>query len=415
VVLIRPDPKGYTYFKTPRFPDVPQGEWKARVKKVQTLMADHSIDCLTLWGRENVRYFFGFQNTHWWIKSLQPAVGVIPTEGEPILVVPDFFLGAAEGLCWARDIRTQPNPHEPRSLRELPKEIAGVIKEIGCGDKAVALESGPLGCMYIPRPVNDIDALRNSLPNAKFVDGDRVIWGCRMVKSPLEADRIRTSVNGMQAVELSIVEGFRPGMTEVDLFKIINQTRANLSLCLGDDLMGSDELVAGIEKATFADVAALEGVACTKDFPIEWDGCYPYKGYTPDSARVWQVGPITSEIKKSYDTIFEAEDAAESMLKPRVKAKDVYEAMYSVLRSAGYKSFDMGGHGTGLDCHEPPSIDAWNEQTIEEGMTLSIEPWLVDKKGAMFGIQDTFLVTDKACEKIEALRRDIIQVSHPIL
>jgi Xaa-Pro dipeptidase len=378
-------------------------------------MAEDRIDCLVIMERENLRYFFGFQSGHWAIKSLQPAIGIIPVNDEPILVVPDFFLGTAEGLCWTREIWNQPNPHQPRSERELPKETAEIIKRIGSGNKTIALEMGPLGCMYIPRPLNDINTFMRSLPDAKFVDGDKVIWDCRMTKSPLEVDRMGISVNYLTSVELAIVEEFRPGMMEVDLLKIINRTRADLGVGMGDDPIGYDHFICGIEKAPFADISALDGVPITKDFPINFDGCCPYKGYTPDSARIWQVGPITSEIKKAYDTIFEAEDAAQAMLRPGVKAKEVYESMYSVVRAAGYNAADMGGHGTGLDCHEPPSIDGWNEQTIKEGMTLSIEPWLVDGKGTLFGIQDTFLVTEKNCKKLEALRRDIIQVSHSIL
>jgi Xaa-Pro dipeptidase len=79
----------------------------------------------------------------------------------------------------------------------------------------------------------------------------------------------------------------------------------------------------------------------------------------------------------------------------------------------------MGGHGTGLDIHEPPSIDAWNEMEIQEGMVLSIEPWVyeslkVEGGTGKYGIQNQFEVTRDGCRKINGLRRDIIQVSHPI-
>ena len=90
------------------------------------------------------------------------------------------------------DLRIQLNPHQPKSQRELPIEIAEVIKEIGCGSKRIALEMGPLGCTWIPRPLNDIEAFKAALPDAKFVDGDKIIWGCRMIKSALEIDRIGT-------------------------------------------------------------------------------------------------------------------------------------------------------------------------------------------------------------------------------
>ena len=90
------------------------------------------------------------------------------------------------------------------------------------------------------------------------------------------------------------------------------------------------------------------------------------------------------------------------------------------MKAAGLSVLELVGHGVGLINHEPPFLDAHNEIVLQEGMTLSIEPWLVagfKNQGGegIYGIQDTFVVTEKGCEKIEGLRRDIIQVSHPIL
>jgi Xaa-Pro aminopeptidase len=57
---------------------------------------------------------------------------------------------------------------------------------------------------------------------------------------------------------------------------------------------------------------------------------------------------------------------------------------------------------------------------IQEGMVLSIEPWSylsLKMQGGLgkFGVQDQFVITKEGCTKIGGLRRDIVQVSHPIL
>jgi len=402
------------FYDTPRFPDYPYNEWETRVARARELMAENGVECLVLWSRENNRYFFGFQTIHWFVKSIQPAVGILPLMGEPVLIVPDFFQGDVEGLCWVNDIRINLEPHQPKSQRELPADVAGVIKELGYGNKRIGLETGPLGCMWIPRPLTDIDAFKGALPGAKFVDGDRVIWGCRMIKSSLEIDRMRKAIAGVTAVELAIVTGYRPGMMEVDLMKVINRARAEQDgMGWGDDAVGLQDFTCSSDKGAFADVMAVEGAPITEAHGIRFDGVCPYKGYVPDNARVYQVGPITPEKRRAYDTLFAAQDAAEAMLKPGVKAKDVYAAMYKLGEEAGYGNLGMGGHGTGLDTHEPPSIDEWCEQIIEEGMVLSIEPWFWIGTG-WFGIQDQYVVTNKGCYKILGLDRNIIQVYRPI-
>jgi Xaa-Pro aminopeptidase len=339
-------------YQVPRFPDYPYSEWEARIKRARELMKENGVDLLLLWERENIRYFFGFQTIHWHLKSIQSAVAVIPLEGEPILITPALFQGNVEGLTWTKDIRILIDAHQPKISRAFPRDIADLVKEIGYGDKRIALETGPLGCMFIPRPLNDIELLKASLSDAKFVDGDTVIWGCRMVKSALEVDRIRRSIDAVSAVELAIVANYRPGMMETDLIKVINRARAEQDgMGWGDDIMDLSEFVASPDKFGFADIQALEGAPVTIDHAIQWDGTCPYKGYAPDSARLYQVGPVTPETMLAYHTIWAGEDAAGAMLKPGVKAKDVYDAMYKPAKDLGWTCLDMGGHGTGLDMH----------------------------------------------------------------
>ena len=104
MTLLKPEEKGYLFYEKPNYPDVPFNEYKARIDKAQKLMAENDVDCLVLWSQRNTRYFFGYQNTHWFLYSIQPAVGIIPVQGEPLLIVPDFFRGTAECQCWLRNI-----------------------------------------------------------------------------------------------------------------------------------------------------------------------------------------------------------------------------------------------------------------------------------------------------------------------
>lgn len=409
----------HTFYETPKYPDFPYGEWQARISNAQRLMGENEVDCLALWSRENINYFSAFQTGHWWLPSLQPAILILFVDREPIIVVPRMLLGTAEGLCWVRDMRIYERPHEYHTHRELPKKVADLIKGLGYGRKNIGLETGPLGCMWIPRPLCDIDAFRDALSDARFVDGDKVIWGCRMIKSPLEIERIRKSVEGIRAIEATLVEEFRPGMTEVELSKILHLKAAQLDgVHLRDNVQGlKGHLSCSEEREAILDVGAIEGVTITKGDCIAFDMSLIYRGYLADSGRVFQVGPITDTLRRNYELIWECQSRVADILTPGVKANEVFHAFYDPIEAAGFRASDMAGHGVGLINHEPPSIDAWNEMVIEEGMALSIEGGISRRRGAdvSLHIQDTFVVTDKGCYKLEGLRRDIIQVSHPIL
>jgi len=413
--------KGYKFIKCPSYPDVPYAEYVARYTKAQELMAQKGVDCLVLWNRKNIRYYFGFQTTHFSIPSLQCAVGIIPDKGEPILILPDFFTGTAETLCWNRNMYYFMNAHQPKVERELPVYIAELIKELGYGGKNIGMEKGPLGCMSIPRPLNDIEAFIAALPDANLVDGDGVIWGCRMIKSSLEVDRISASAAYTAAIASTLVEDYRPGMTETDISSIIHSKAASFGTThLGDSVGLQGSFRAALNKEICADLGPSEGAPIVKGDYIFYDVYYDYKGYVPDTARMFQVSEVTDEIKRMYDLVYSCEDAVEAALKPGVRANEIWQIMYDPIKRAGLPVLDMGGHGTGLDTHEPPSIDAWNEWILEEGMVLSIEPWVyedlkINGGTGKFGVQDQFLITKDGCQKLPGYNRDIIQVSHPIL
>lgn len=413
--------EGYKFYKSPKFPDVPYSEYSARISKVQRLMGENDVDCLVLWNQKNIRYFFGFQSTHWLIPSIQCAVGIIPVKGDPVLIVPDFFTGTAENLCWVRNIRGLINPHQPKSQRELTDDVANVVKELGYGEGNIGVEKGSLGCMYIPRPLNDIQNFLQALPKGSFVDGDKVIWGCRMIKSALEVDRISKSVEAIAAIQSALVEEFRPGMTETDLSIIVQRRAAEFGTShIGDSIGLQGSFRASADTEIMADMGVHEGAALGEGDYIFFDMFYDYKGYASDNARMFQISKVTSEMMKMYELIFECEDIVERNLKPGIKANELYSLMYEPISKTGLPVFDMGGHGNGLDVHEPPSIDAWNEMEIKEGMVLSIEPWVYESlkmEGGIgkYGIQDQFEVTKDGCRKMSGLKREIIQVSHPII
>ncbi|MCL5962493.1 MAG: Xaa-Pro peptidase family protein [Chloroflexi bacterium] len=405
--------------EVPRYPDYPYAEWKRRINRAKQLMNENGIDALVVWKRENVRYFFGHQTTHWEFPSIQPGVGVIPLEGDPVLIVPDLLLYNAQAFCWTRDINYQPAAHEVPKERALPKEVANVVKELGCANKTIALESGPLGCIWIPRPLNDIRAFQNSLPDAKLVDGDKVIWGCRMMKSPFEIDRIRQAVTVITQMHSAVVEQYRPGMTEMDIAKIIHHVELKSGDFRGGDTTVCSHIICNLEKEGVCDLLALDDVTIGKNDYLQVDLQHKHKGYWADTARIYQVGPISDIVKRNYELCAEGLDSARAMIRPGVKISDLYRAAVKPVKSVGIEPLEMAGHGIGLDVHEPPSIDITNEEMVlEEGMVFTIEVWVftdLKRNGGtgVFGFEDIYVCTDKGFEKIEGLPKDIIQVTHP--
>ncbi|MBW2618955.1 MAG: aminopeptidase P family protein [Deltaproteobacteria bacterium] len=410
-----PEPKGYTFYgPKPHLPDVPYGEWKARIEKARSLMEEEGIDLLLLASEKNCRYFTASTHGHWLAPSLQPQVALIPLKGECVIVCGEFFRTTFEAQSWIRDIRCQPDPHQIEHEREFPAEVAGLIKEMGCGQGKIAVEQGPLGHMYIPRPPNHLKRFVEELPEATLADGDRIIWSCRQIKSPLEIDRMRKAAAIHRQAMSTIVEEYRPGMTEKDVGKIFMHSLIES----GADWTQSSHICCGADKEGVFDCShQFDGIAINKGDYIWIDIVVPYMGYWADNGRVFNVGPVSDELRKNYEITWEAFDAAAEAAGPGIKASQVWQAQADVLKKAGFEAFEMCGHGIGLDIHEPPVLGYSDDTALEPGMTLELEILVFPgfrRTGGLGPIhyENMLIIGEEGCEMIHGLKRDIIQVSH---
>jgi Xaa-Pro aminopeptidase len=100
------------------------------------------------------------------------------------------------------------------------------------------------------------------------------------------------------------------------------------------------------------------------------------KGYCSDMTRTVFLGKATRRERFTYDAVREAQRAAVAAVKPGVSCGEVDEAARSVLRKAGLARYftHSTGHGVGLEIHEAPRIAAAQQQILEPGMVITIEP-----------------------------------------
>ena len=211
-------------WETPLYADFSRAEFAGRVERMQALLAENEIDILVLWDEKNLRYFTGYRNNLFHAGSFQPAIVVIPTDAQPVIIVPDFFCGVAEGYTYVEDIRLIVNPHVTANIRNTPAMVADVVKELGCGSGRVGIEAGGLGGMTIPRPLNDIDRFREELSDVEFVEAGDLIWKLRWIKSSAEVEALKQATRASIDTYSELVGTFQPGMTEKDVGLIVRQS-----------------------------------------------------------------------------------------------------------------------------------------------------------------------------------------------
>jgi len=406
-----PQPQGYElYGPDPKFPDVPRDEWRLRINRAQNQMREHGIDLLMLWSRQNCRYFAGFRSVDWHVPNNQPMVTLIPVDRDPVVVTSDLLRWTVEAQSWIRDIWCREVPQGVSLFESLPKDIADAVRELGCETGNIALEKGSMGMMFIPRPVDEIQAFMEELPQANFVDGDSVVWGCRMIKSQLEIDRMTKSAAIHKQALTAMVDEYRPGMTENDVGKIFLLSAYEN----GADWVLPGSIMCGAEKeGVFNTFYDFEGATIKRGDYFWVDMQVSYKGYWADMGRMINVGPPSDDFKRYYEAMWNAWDAGAEVAGPGVKANDVWAAVDKIIGEAGLMKVGSLGHGVGLDIHEPPEIDATDETILQPGMTLELEALGVTglrKFGGEGGFQyeNLIVITETGCTRVMGLPRDII-------
>lgn len=121
-----------------------------------------------------------------------------------------------------------------------------------------------------------------------------------------------------------------------------------------------------------------------------------YHGYCADLTRVFFWGKMPSLFGKIYKTVKKAQIVAINKIKEGKKASEIDRAGRDVIEKQGFgKYFCHGlGHGVGLEVHELPYLNPNSDETLKEGMVLTIEPGVYYKN--LFGIRLESMVIVKS-------------------
>ncbi|MDD5194482.1 MAG: Xaa-Pro peptidase family protein [Candidatus Omnitrophica bacterium] len=129
-----------------------------------------------------------------------------------------------------------------------------------------------------------------------------------------------------------------------------------------------------------------------------------YYKYCADLTRVFFEGKISTSVRKIYDIVRKAQELSIAKIKDGAKASEVDAAARGFINKKGYgKYFGHGlGHGVGIAVHELPFINAVNEESLREGMVITVEPAIYLEGKFGIRIEDMVLVESQGCKVLSA-------------
>lgn len=329
-------------------------ERRARLAKAQELMGRFGMDAIYLDGGTTLDYYTGM---HWWTSERLMGM-LLPKSGDPVYITPAFERSRAlEQIRFGHDVRTWQENESPYAL------VAQVMREWHAGTGVLGIEEKV--------PFFRSTGIAAAMPQAKLVPATPVTAGCRAIKSPAELARMQVACDATLALYKAIWQGLEPGMTQQHIAAWVDAGYTRMGL-RGDASINVGAYTA-LPHGSREPQVIREGTPVMLD-----DGCY-VDGYMSDLTRTFTLGKASDKMKKVFDIVRKAQQAALAAAHPGATMESVDAAARKVIADAGYGPgytyfSHRLGHGIGMDMHEWFYLVQGNTRRIEPGMTFSDEP-----------------------------------------
>jgi Xaa-Pro aminopeptidase len=185
-----------------------------------------------------------------------------------------------------------------------------------------------------------------------------------------ELGAIRRACRLADVVQQAVKDLAAPGMSEAELAGL---AAAAMFREAGRRVPAILTVTAGAEATATGGGVATERVIQTGDLVLT-DTSPWIDGAWSDTANAVYVGTPDRETRRRFDAVRRALDAAISLCRPGVVAKDVDREVRSMLAEHGPTYPHHTGHAIGAAWSQEPRITPYNDLRIEEGMVLAVEP-----------------------------------------
>lgn len=360
----------------------------ARFDRLQLALIDASFDALVLIPGPNYRYVSGVDLHH----SERLNLLVIPREGRPAALAPNFEAPALEGLDLALyDWRDEEGPR---------KALGALVQDLG-------LDGLRLGIEYAEMRYGEAEWLRQAAPECRLTPADAFLTSLRITKDADEIAAMRRAIEITERALAATIETIRPGQSEAE---VAAELQIQLFRAGSEGNAFSPLVVSGARSANPhfgpSDKRLEPGDVLILDCGATWGG------YVGDITRCVALEPVPEEVVRIYELCRAANRAGRAAVAPGVSCESVDAAARGVIAAGGYGShfIHRTGHGIGLETHEPPFIVAGNQTPLTPGMTFTVEPGIYVPGMGGVRVEDNVLVTDGGSECLTTFSRELIRI-----
>ncbi|WP_031262603.1 Xaa-Pro peptidase family protein [Mesorhizobium sp. LNJC403B00] len=372
--------------------DFPAEAYRARLQRTQEEMAKHELPVLLLHQPENINYLSGLKD----VAYFSYLALAVPSHGEPVLIVRDLEIPAAQITSWVKSHTIYADAADP--LPVWLDTARRALDDLGLAGGRVGVDEHS---WFLT--VERWKMLQSLLPNATLVPEPRIVDRLRLIKSPREIEYQRSAARQVEVGMRAGIEAIAPGVTEREVAGAVYSALVNA----GSGMPLDSVLISG-ERTKLPHGSPSDRKLERGDIVyFELDGIH--KKYYARIIRSAVVGPASAEQQRIAETIIRIQDEAIAQMRPGTPANVIDRACREPLLASGLrKSYTVrAGYSLGLT-HSPSAGEFIRE--FVPGVEWILEPGMVFHMlmlaGGM-GFSETVLVTEHGPERLTTMERKL--------
>jgi Xaa-Pro aminopeptidase len=340
--------------------------FSARRDRLRRVLAESSGESLLVTNPVNVRYLTGFTG--------EDSYLLLSRKTEFLVSDARFEQQLSEECPELKVVIRPVDLPVPRAAAKLIRESR--LAEVGVEAQSVSLWL--------------IEQLQSDLPSVQWRPWTGAVEELRQIKDASEVREIERAIRLAEKAISTVIDG---AMAESSEERIAAEIEYQIRR-LGGRGCSFSPIVAVGARSALPHAPPTKHVLSDAEFVlVDWGA--RGDGYVSDLTRVFCLAPPTAKFRRIYEVVLRAQRRAIRRIRPGVTLKSVDRAARSVIEDAGYKGYFKHslGHGIGLEVHEPPRVGPGQDQKLQAGMVVTVEPGIYLPGWGGIRIEDDVLVT----------------------
>ncbi|MGA2417312.1 MAG: Xaa-Pro peptidase family protein [Candidatus Sulfotelmatobacter sp.] len=361
-------------------------DFLARQRSLQRQLASSAIDTLLLSHLPNIHYLCGFTGSA------------------------GFFVVEESGSVFFTDVRYDTQAHEEVKAAKIVIARKSVLEALAVwfGSRQKKAKRPAIGIEADHLTVGERKKLLDLLPSGvRLKNAPALVEQARQVKEEDELRLIGAAVKLGATLFDRALEVLRPGVKESEVAAEMEYAARRA----GASEMSFPTIVASGARSALPHGRASEQEIAPGGFVV-CDFGVILAGYCSDQTRTVWLGAAGREARSAYEAVKAAQLAAIAAVRPGATVGEVDAAARKVLRKEGLARYftHSTGHGVGLEVHEAPRVAAGQNEVLQPGMVITIEPGVYFPGKWGIRIEDMVAVREGGCEVLTPTDKDFLAV-----